>query len=190
MKETMFIFGKFYLITHAKQRQNLKLKKVDPAQTYVYVKETENYPVDNPSDYWRISIYLVFLDHLVEQISKRIVSNEERFFGIFSKPSKSQIPVHLTPEINDRLFNVYQKDFPRKVDFVDVIGKPGRLLQMISQRDYLTLYMQQTLTYTRLYTFVHHHQYLTDNVGVIDNKGEIFQCNETHGILLKVDYGR
>jgi hypothetical protein len=27
-----------------------------------------NYPVDNPSDYWKISIYIVFLDHLVEEI--------------------------------------------------------------------------------------------------------------------------
>ena len=25
-----------------------------------------NYPVDNPSDYGKISIYIVFLDHLVE----------------------------------------------------------------------------------------------------------------------------
>ena len=42
-----------------------------------------NYPVDNPSDYWKISLYLVFLDHLVEEISKRVVSNEERFFHVF-----------------------------------------------------------------------------------------------------------
>jgi hypothetical protein len=27
-------------------------------------------PVDNPSDYWKISLYIVFLDHLVEEISK------------------------------------------------------------------------------------------------------------------------
>jgi len=39
-----------------------------------------NYPVDNPSDYWKITLYFVFLDHLVKEISKRIVSNEDRFF--------------------------------------------------------------------------------------------------------------
>ena len=53
-----------------------------------------NYPVYNPSDYWKISLYLVFLetlDHLVEEISKRVVSNEKSFFwgGILSKPCKS-----------------------------------------------------------------------------------------------------
>ena len=32
---------------------------------------------------------------------------------------------------------------------------------------------------TRLYTKIQHHKYLTDNSGVIDNKREICQCNET-----------
>jgi hypothetical protein len=38
--------------------------------------------------------------------------------------------------------------------------------------------------------YIQHHQYLTDNAGVIGNKREIFQCNEMHEILLKVDYWR
>jgi hypothetical protein len=39
-----------------------------------------NYPVDNSSDYWKISPCLVFLDHFVEEISKGVVINEERGF--------------------------------------------------------------------------------------------------------------
>jgi len=46
---------------------------------------------------------------------------------------------------------------------------------MKSQTDYSTLYMHQTVTYTRLYTVS---SVSTDNAGVIDNKQEIFQCNE------------
>ena len=48
-----------------------------------------NYHIDNPSDYWKISLFLVFLDHLVEEISKRVLDNEERFyfFYILSKPN-------------------------------------------------------------------------------------------------------
>ena len=41
--------------------------------------QSANYPVDNPSDYWKISLYLVFLetlDNLVDDISKRVVSIE------------------------------------------------------------------------------------------------------------------
>ena len=50
------------------------------------------YPVDNPFDYWRIFLCLVFLDHLVDKISKRVVSNKGSFFGILSKPCKSSKP--------------------------------------------------------------------------------------------------
>jgi len=60
-----------------------------------------NYHVDNTSDYWKISLHLVFLetlDHVVEEISKRVISNEERFGGggILSKPCKSSEPEHNT----------------------------------------------------------------------------------------------
>ena len=86
----------------------MKLKHVVGSQ-----RDRENYPVENSSDYRRISLYLVFMDHLVEEISKRVVSNEWRFQDILSKPCKS------TTKIVDRLFNVYQTDIPWKVDFVD-----------------------------------------------------------------------
>jgi hypothetical protein len=46
-----------------------------------------NYHVDNPSDYWKMSIYIVFLDHLVEEISKRVVSNDERFLASYLNPA-------------------------------------------------------------------------------------------------------
>ena len=36
------------------------------------------YSVDSPSDYWKISIYIGFVDHLVEEMSKRVVSIKER----------------------------------------------------------------------------------------------------------------
>jgi len=74
------------------------------------------YPVEYPSDYWKISLCLVFLDHLVEKKSKRVVSNEGRFLASYLNPSSL---LNLTPEILDRLFNAYQTDLPRKVDFVD-----------------------------------------------------------------------
>ena len=55
-----------------------KIKEIRPR--VVVVKETTNYCIENPSDYWRISLHVAFLDHLVEEMSKLIVSNEEPFF--------------------------------------------------------------------------------------------------------------
>jgi hypothetical protein len=50
----------------------------------------------------------------VEEISKRVVSNGERFLVS---------SLNLTLEIVDRLFNAYQTDLPRKVDFVGGIER-------------------------------------------------------------------
>ena len=90
-----------------------------------------NYPVDNPSDYWKIPLYTLSswpetLDHLVEEISKRVVSKEDRFGvgvgdGAYNLNPTSLL--NLTPEIIDRLFNVYQRYLPRKVDFVDEVER-------------------------------------------------------------------
>jgi hypothetical protein len=52
----------------------------------------------------------------VAEKSKRVVSNEERFLASYLNPASL---LNLTPEIVDRLFNAYQTDLPRKVDFVD-----------------------------------------------------------------------
>ena len=49
-----------------------------------------NHPAQNPKDYWRVLLYLVFLDHLVSEISNRVISNEERFLGSYPSPVKHQ----------------------------------------------------------------------------------------------------
>ena len=68
-----------------------------------------NYHVDNPFDNWKISLYLVFLetlDHLVEEISKQLANNEERFFwgGGASYLNPASL-LNITPVIVDRLLN-------------------------------------------------------------------------------------
>jgi len=60
-----------------------------------------------------------------------------------------------------------------------VDDKPERLVETICNKPWpITGYIIQ------------HHQYLTDNVGVIGIKREICQLNETREFLLKVDYWR
>ena len=112
------------------------------------------YPVDNPSDYWKISLCLVFLDNLVDKISKRVVSNKGSFLACYLNPASL---LNLTPEIVDRLSNaLYQTDLQREVDFVGVLerwkirealvdDKPERLLDTIHAAN-------RDLYNTRLYT--------------------------------------
>jgi len=53
------------------------------------------------------------LDHLEEEISKRVASNEERFLSFLNLPL----------ELVDRLFNAYHTDLSRKVDFVNEVER-------------------------------------------------------------------
>jgi hypothetical protein len=38
-----------------------------------------NYNLNDHKDYWRVSLFLVFSDHLVHQMNERLVKNEDRF---------------------------------------------------------------------------------------------------------------
>ena len=52
----------------------------------------------------------------MEEISKQVVRNDERFF--FASYLSPTSLINITP---GRLFNAYQRDLPRKVDFVDEV---------------------------------------------------------------------
>jgi hypothetical protein len=66
------------------------------------------------------------------------------FYGVGGRGASYNNPaslLYLTPVIVDRLFNAYQRDLPRKVDFVDeverwkirwvLVDKPERLLDTL-----------------------------------------------------------
>ena len=50
-------------------------------------------------------------------------SKQRRTFFFLASYLNPASPLNLTPEIIDRLFNVYQTDLPRTVDFVDEVGR-------------------------------------------------------------------
>ena len=76
------------------------------------------YPVDNTSDYWRLSLYLNCLLGLFR--GRTIISSSKQRGAFFSRAVYLSNPnlLDITPEIIDRLFNAYQTDLPRKVNYV------------------------------------------------------------------------
>ena len=52
----------------------------------------------------------------MEKMSKRVLSNEGCFLASYLNPANL---LNLKHEIVDRLFNAYQTDLQREVDFVD-----------------------------------------------------------------------
>lgn len=45
-----------------------------------------NYAIDDPSDYWRVSLYYTFSDHLTQEIRERLLNNENRFCAEYLMP--------------------------------------------------------------------------------------------------------
>ena len=145
-----------------------------------------NYPVEKPSSYRELFLYLVFLNHLVEQISKQVISGHERFgfFFVFvfvfaSLLSPSSVLSITSTEIVDRLFNVYHTDLPLKVDFVDEVERWKIRWALVNNKPETTLTLHATNRdlYPAIYSIIC--ILLTMPSGVIGNKREIFQSNHT-----------
>lgn len=98
-----------------------------------------NHPAQTSKDYWRVSLYLTFLDHLVSEISNRVLSNEERFLASYLGPKRHQ---SLSPEIINRIFAAFESDIGQFKDFADEVDrwkarcglmeeKPERLIDVL-----------------------------------------------------------
>jgi len=59
-----------------------------------------NYAINDPKDYWRVSLYNVFADHLVQQMEERLLKNEGRFDAANLLPPK-------LAGLNDKVHNIY-----------------------------------------------------------------------------------
>ena len=66
-----------------------------------------NHPINDPSDYWRVSLYLVFLYHLITEISIRVIKNEARFSGACLVPNKLHT---LTDQTTNSIFDSFRTD--------------------------------------------------------------------------------
>ncbi|KAJ8317225.1 hypothetical protein KUTeg_005129 [Tegillarca granosa] len=49
-----------------------------------------NYQMVDPKQYWKVSLYFVFLDHLIGELQSRLIDSEGRFLGELLLPSRLQ----------------------------------------------------------------------------------------------------
>jgi hypothetical protein len=60
-----------------------------------------NPAVDTVSEYWKITLFNTFIDHLIQEMETRIVSNEERFVAQYLLPNR------LPDLLDDMLPSIY-----------------------------------------------------------------------------------
>lgn len=79
-----------------------------------------NHPIHDPSEYWRVSLYLMFFNHLVTEISTRVIKNEGRFTAENLIPSKLQT----LDELNaNAIFDVFSNDIGDRQVFLDEVAR-------------------------------------------------------------------
>lgn len=91
-----------------------------------------NHPIHDPSEYWRVSLYLMFLDHLVTEISTRVIKNEGRFTAENLIPSKLQT---LDEQKANAIFDVFSNDIGDRQVFLDEVARwKARWSMAVGQR--------------------------------------------------------
>ncbi|XP_052778135.1 uncharacterized protein LOC128215492 [Mya arenaria] len=86
--------------------------QIDPAVPRQAARQRNraNYDVQDPSRYWKVSVFYVFVDHLLQEMDTRILKNEERFQAQWLIPTKFE---GLLPANVDRIYEAYEPDLPK-----------------------------------------------------------------------------
>ena len=45
-----------------------------------------NHPADTPKQYWKVSLYFAFIDHMIMELESRLIKSENRFYAQYLLP--------------------------------------------------------------------------------------------------------
>ncbi|XP_060085129.1 zinc finger MYM-type protein 1-like [Ylistrum balloti] len=95
--EAVTIAAEFYITPSTLRRAGIQRQRANPV-------------VNNTKDYWKVTLYLAFLDHLITELEIRLVDSEGRFKGEALLPEK--LDTHLNAEMIQAIYdaNTYDAD--------------------------------------------------------------------------------
>jgi len=64
-------------------------------------------PATNPESYWQRAVYLPLIDHLIQDMNDRLLSQEDRFLGQYLLPTRLQ---GLSNDVQDKMYAAYKDD--------------------------------------------------------------------------------
>ena len=74
-------------------------------------KHRVNVPATNPQSYWQRAVYQPLIDHLIQEMNDRLLSQEDRFLGQYLFPKKLQ---GLSNDFQDKMYAAYTNDLTDK----------------------------------------------------------------------------
>ena len=73
-----------------------------------------NVPAVTPQQYWYRALYLPLDDHLIQELSDRLLNHNERFLGQYLIPTQLG---SLNRETTNKIYNAYSNDLSHRVAF-------------------------------------------------------------------------
>ncbi|XP_068675681.1 52 kDa repressor of the inhibitor of the protein kinase-like [Montipora foliosa] len=73
-----------------------------------------NIPAETPGMYWQRAVYFPLVDHLVQELTDRLLSQEDRFLGQYLVPAKLNA---FNSGVQGKLYETYKTDLSEKKDF-------------------------------------------------------------------------
>ena len=72
-----------------------------------------NHPADTPKQYWKVSLYYAFIDHMIMELESRLIKSENRFYAQYLLP---RVIENITNEQIATLYETYQTDLTCNLD--------------------------------------------------------------------------
>jgi hypothetical protein len=71
-----------------------------------------NHPAETPKQYWKVSLYYAFIDHMIMELESRLIKSENPFYVQYLLP---RVIGNITNEQIATLYETYQTDLPHQV---------------------------------------------------------------------------
>ena len=72
-----------------------------------------NHPANTPKQYWKVSLYYAFLDHMIMELESRLIKSENLFYAQYLLP---RVIGNITNEQIATLYETYQTDLTCNLD--------------------------------------------------------------------------
>ncbi|XP_060063626.1 zinc finger MYM-type protein 1-like [Ylistrum balloti] len=83
-------------------------------------QQRANYQIPDPRQYWKVSLFLVFLDHLITELETRLLDSEGRFKAETLFPRNLQ---QLTDDIVNAVFDAFEVDLSDKASYLTEVRR-------------------------------------------------------------------
>ena len=101
-----------------------------------------NQPADTPKQYWKVSLYIAFIDHMIMELESRLIKSENRFFAQYLLP---RVIGNITNEQIATLYETYQTDLTCNLDEFKREVVRWRTRWSITPRDQMPTSLCETL---------------------------------------------